>query len=110
MEKLEISKYKIPLENDFINSSNSYKYIDAIIIRNNKGKNANYFEISPLPGFSIETIEMIYAYLSNKKNKDIINFPSISYGLESLKLSKRKFITAKTAISIPITSNFSEKI
>ena len=110
MEKLEISKYKIPLENDFINSSNSYKYIDAIIIRNNKGKNANYFEISPLPGFSIETIEMIYAYLSNKKNKDIINFPSISYGLESLKVTKRKLISAKTAISIPITSNLSEKI
>ena len=47
---------------------------------------------------------------SNKKNKDIINFPSISYGLESLKVTKRKLISAKTAISIPITSNLSEKI
>ena len=110
MEKLEISTYKIPLENDFINSSHSYKYIDAIIVRNNNGKNVNYFEISPLIGFSIETIEMIYAYLNNKNNKDIINFPSISYGLESLKLSKRKLISAKTAVSIPITSNLSEKI
>ena len=95
MEKLEISKYKIPLENDFINSSHSYKFIEAIIVRNNKGKNVNYFEISPLIGFSIETIEMIYDYLSNKRNKDKINFPSISYGLESLKLSKRKSVSIK---------------
>lgn len=110
MEKLEISKYKIPLESDFINSSHSYKYIDAIIVRNNKGMDINYYEISPLVGFSIETIEMIYDYLSNRRNKNIFDYPSISYGLESLKLSKRKLISAKTAISIPVTPNLSEKI
>ena len=96
--------YKIPFKKPFQISNHILKQRNGILLVYNDGEHQAYGEVAPLPGFSKESIEEVLSVLlENQKNLEfafsnnnadqlisildnIHNFPSLSFGLDTLML------------------------
>ncbi|MEX0719179.1 MAG: o-succinylbenzoate synthase [Balneolaceae bacterium] len=99
---LQYFKYRLPFKQTFTVFGNEIEYREGIILVYREGKITAYGEAAPLPGFSIETLEQVETVLKvnhavlqqglqNNTAAQIVdilnklhNFPSLSFGLDTL--------------------------
>lgn len=101
---LNYYKYQVPFVKPFRTSLGEFKQREGVILEFDDGKITAYGEVSPLPGFSTETLEQVIVVLEH--NKEVLSraftegdadqmisvidaihrFPSLSFGLDTLNL------------------------
>lgn len=106
-EMFEYSKYKIPIKG-LKNSKKSYNFQEIIFIKSDESD--LLLEISPLEGFSNESINEIENIINTKNSFNISKYPSFEFALENSKKIKKNNISIKTSILVGNNEDIIKKV